>query len=162
MSLITQCSNFFVLFFATGLGSGLIPGLPGTYGSLVGLGIVFLLRPFSFFSLELFTGAIIPFSMIVSHQAAKIFHQADPGKIVIDEIAGLWVTLLFLPRNFSWKAGLIAFLLFRVFDIAKPFPIRLLDQKVKGGIGIVADDLLAGVFAGLLYLLLTRVFHFTF
>jgi phosphatidylglycerophosphatase A len=80
----------------------------------------------------------------------------DPGLIVVDEVVGQWITLAGVT-HLNWKSWLAAFLLFRAFDIAKPFPIRRL-EKLPGGIGIVADDALAGVYAALVLFLMRRLF----
>jgi len=87
-------------------------------------------------------------------QAAEKLGEHDFGGIVWDEIAGLLITMALVP--FSWQALVAGFLLFRLFDIVKPWPIRWADRRVQGGFGIMLDDVLAGVIAGLLLLLLVE------
>ena len=98
------------------------------------------------------------FTSVIGIFAASAFQRAhgtdDDQRIVIDEVAGYFVTLLLVPR--SGAALLLAFVLFRLFDIWKPFPIRLIDRRVGGGFGVMADDLVAGVFAGLILFGLAR------
>ena len=88
------------------------------------------------------------FAIGIASAAEKILKQKDPGQIVIDEIAGLMVTFAGWP--FNLKTALAGFIIFRVFDILKPFPIRILDKRVGGGSGIVLDDVLAGVYGNLI------------
>jgi len=87
------------------------------------------------------------FAIAIASAAEKILKQKDPGQIVIDEIAGLAVTFAGLP--FNLKTVLAGFIIFRAFDILKPFPIRVLEKRVGGGAGVVLDDVLAGVYANL-------------
>lgn len=133
-----------ILFFATGGGVGYLPGAPGTYGTIVALLLYWAvagLAPLHFF---LFTLVFSLFAIWVASLAESFLGNHDSEKIVIDEIAGYLVTVLFLP--FQWKYAITAFVVFRVFDILKPWPIRQIDQKCSGGWGVVADDLLAGLF----------------
>ncbi len=136
-----------VVFLATGGYIGKIPFAPGTMGTIPGLLLCFLLSKIDVFSAVLLGGTFILLSMWIAHRAEKIIGQKDPGCIVIDEIAGIIVSLLWLPFNITYVAA--GFLIFRIFDIIKPYPIRLIDQKLSGGIGIVMDDVVAGVFTNL-------------
>jgi len=95
----------------------------------------------------IFLLALISVSIWIAHGAEKISGQRDPGMIVIDEVCGMAVTLFALPFVPIFVVG--GFALFRVFDIFKPFPIRWFDKNVKGGLGIILDDVIAGVFANL-------------
>jgi len=136
-----------VLILATGFFSGTIPFAPGTFGTLIGLPICFL---FAHFHLGLSVVCVLLFIIIaigVASAAEKILKQKDPAKIVIDEIAGLLVTFVGLP--FNAQTAVFGFIIFRAFDILKPFPIRLLERKVSGGSGVVLDDVLAGIYANL-------------
>jgi phosphatidylglycerophosphatase A len=90
----------------------------------------------------------IVFAVWIANDAEKLLKKKDPGCIVIDEIAGMAVTLFGLPFNLT--TALIGFIIFRILDISKPFPIRALDKRVAGGVGIVIDDVAAGIFANLL------------
>ena len=87
----------------------------------------------------------IALAIWISGAAAKTLQRRDPGCIVIDEIAGMVVTFIGLP--FTLTTAVLGFILFRLLDILKPFPIRTLDQRLSGGLGIVADDVVAGIFA---------------
>ena len=137
-----------VLFVATGFFIGSVPVAPGTFGSLIGLPICFFLSRLNFLQSLIGILVFILFAIGIASAAEKILNQEDPGQIVIDEIAGLMVTLAGLP--FNLKTVLAGFIIFRVFDILKPFPIRILEKRVGGGSGIVLDDILAGVYGNLL------------
>ncbi len=131
--------------FATGLYSGYLPKAPGTWGSLAGL-LLFL--PLRTLPLPVY-GAVVLALLILGISAAgaaeKILDQSDPGVVVIDEIVGILITLFAAPdKPWIWLAG---FLIFRFFDILKPFPIRLIDQRFKGGYGIMFDDVMAGLYS---------------
>lgn len=136
----------FAVFSATGFYTGFIPGMPGTYGTLVALffyWIFFAKLHVSQNFFVIFTGLFTLFSIWAADRAAKVFNQKDPGKIVIDEMAGYFTGVLFLP--FTFKHALAAFVIFRVLDMTKPYPISWLDRRLTGGWGIVLDDIAAGV-----------------
>ena len=137
-----------VLFMATGFFIGTVPFAPGTFGTLIGLPVCFLLSRLHFLQSVICILVFIPFAIWIASAAEKILKQKDPGQIVIDEIAGLMVTFAGLP--FNLKTALAGFIIFRVFDILKPFPIRTLEKKVGGGSGVVLDDVLAGVYGNLI------------
>ena len=137
-----------VLFVATGFFIGSVPVAPGTFGSLIGLPVCFLLSRLNFLQSLICILVFILFAIGIASAAEKILNQKDPGQIVIDEIAGLMVALAGLP--FNLKTVLAGFIIFRVFDILKPFPIRILEKRVGGGSGIVLDDVLAGVYGNLI------------
>ena len=135
------------MVLATGFFTGYIPFAPGTFGSIVGLPLCFLLSKTKLPVAILFILVFIFFAIWISNMAEKILKQNDPGCIVIDEIAGIMVTFLGLPFNtISVAAG---FVIFRFFDILKPFPIRYIERKFAGGTGIVLDDLMAGVYSNI-------------
>ena len=136
-----------VLFVATGFFIGRIPVASGTFGSLIGLPLCFLLSRLNFLQSASVILIFILFAIGIASAAEKILKQKDPGQIVIDEIAGLMVALAGLP--FNLKTVFAGFIVFRVFDILKPFPIRILDTSVKGGSGVVLDDVLAGIYSNL-------------
>ena len=137
---------------ATGFGTGLSPVAPGTVGSLAAV-VMFYLSPFyggrptslhSPFSIIL--GLVVLATFFVGIWAANTIssqEEPDPGYIVWDEFVGMWTTCLFLPKDLLWLAT--AFLVFRMLDVVKPFPIRRL-ERLHGGLGIMADDLLAGIY----------------
>jgi phosphatidylglycerophosphatase A len=136
-----------VFFVATGFLVGTVPFAPGTFGSLIGLPVSFLLSRLSLLNSVICILAFILFAIGIASAAEKIIKQKDPGQIVIDEIAGLMVTLAGVP--FNLKTALAGFVIFRVFDILKPFPIRAIERRVGGGSGIVLDDVLAGIYGNL-------------
>ncbi|MHB8989421.1 MAG: phosphatidylglycerophosphatase A family protein [Desulfobulbia bacterium] len=130
---------------ATGFGAGYLPKAPGTWGTLLALPLHFFLRqlPPNHYALAL--GGIFFIGVITAGQAEKILDRKDPGVIVIDEVIGMLITLIGAPNNpLIWLLG---FLIFRFFDIFKPYPIRIIDQRINGGMGIVLDDVLAGVYS---------------
>lgn len=134
-----------VMWLAAGFGAGLSPRGPGTAGTVVGLLLAMLLDvapPPVFWAATAL--AVLAGSWICG-TAARRLGVHDHGGIVWDEIAGLWLAMLFLPHNLAGYA--LGFILFRFFDIAKPWPICWLDRRVHGGIGIMLDDLLAGLAA---------------
>jgi phosphatidylglycerophosphatase A len=137
-----------VLFVATGFFIGTVPFAPGTFGTLIGLPVCFLLSRLNFLQSVICILVFIPFAIWIASAAEKILRQKDPGQIVIDEIAGLMVTLAGLPFNLT--TVLAGFIIFRVLDILKPFPIRTLEKRVGGGSGVVLDDVLAGVYGNLI------------
>ena len=134
-----------VIFIATGCFSGKSPIAPGTIGSLLGLPLcIFLAKYNLWISIAVITGFIL-FAICIAGEAARLMNSKDPGCIVIDEIAGIMVTFLNLDLNLlNITSG---FFLFRFFDIVKPFPVRYVEKRIKGGAGIVLDDLLAGVYS---------------
>jgi phosphatidylglycerophosphatase A len=131
-------------FLAFGLGSGLAPVAPGTAGSVMGL---LLFMPVLYAPLPVQVVIIVigfVLGVWVSDRVAKHMEVKDPGGIVWDEFVGMWITLLWLPSEI-WL--LPAFLLFRLFDIWKPWPVRVADEKLAGGLGIMLDDVFAGLYA---------------
>ena len=144
--------NKSVIVLATGCFTGYIPFAPGTFGSIVGLPLCFLLSKTKLSVAILFILIFIFFAILISNRAEKILKQNDPGCIVIDEIAGIMVTFLGLP--FNTTSAIAGFAAFRFFDILKPFPIRFMERKTAGGIGIVMDDLAAGIYSNIILRLL--------
>jgi phosphatidylglycerophosphatase A len=140
--------NKTAVFLATGGTVGYIPFAPGTFGSLIGLAFIYLLADIQLWAAVLVAVGLIFFAIWISGAAAKTLKRKDPGCIVIDEIAGMVVTFIGLP--FTLTTVIPGFVLFRILDISKPFPIRMLDQRLSGGLGIVADDVVAGIFANLI------------
>lgn len=134
---------------ATWFGVGLIRGAPGTWGSLAALpcaaGLQLLGGPWL---LAAATGLVALAGLWASGRYAAALADGDPGAVVVDEVAGQWLALVPLPLDLWWYAT--AFALFRLFDIAKPWPIGWLDRNLAGGRGIMADDLAAGLLAGAL------------
>ncbi|MGB5259751.1 MAG: phosphatidylglycerophosphatase A [Gammaproteobacteria bacterium] len=142
-------------FLALGFGSGLVPVGPGTAGTLVAIPVYLLLQPLDLaVYLAVVSMGFLAGIGICAHAARRLGVHDHPG-IVWDEVIGFLVTMTAVPAGWEWVAG--GFVLFRIFDIAKPWPIGWLDRQVHGGLGIMLDDLLAGVFAaavlqGLVYI----------
>ena len=132
-------------FFALGFGSGLAPKAPGTIGTLVGLPLFWLMADFSLISQLLYIFLLFVAGIFVCDKSGKDIGVADHGSIVWDEIVAMMLVLTFTPP--SWLSWLLAFLLFRLFDIWKPFPIRQFDAKLKNGFGVMFDDFLAAIYA---------------
>lgn len=132
-----------VLFLATGFGVGCIPLAPGTFGSILGLPLGFLLAGMAIPVAIAAVAVFIVGAVWIANEAEKQLKQSDPGIIVIDEIAGMAVALIGLPVDLT--IALIGFVIFRILDILKPFPIRFLDQHLNGGWGVVLDDVAAGI-----------------
>ena len=143
------------VFLATGFYVGNIPFASGTFGSLIGLPLCFLLAGIHLAAAIIAALLIIGLAIWIANAAAKTLKRKDPGCIVIDEIAGMVVTLIGLPFNLT--TVVTGFIIFRILDILKPFPIRILDKRVSGGLGIVADDVVAGIFANALMRILLFV-----
>ena len=139
------------LFIAQGFGTGLAPAAPGTFGSLLGIPAYFIIQLFNGQTQIILVAALIAIAVITAHIGARLLQKEDPGSIVIDEIAGQVLTLWGV--EFTLVNIIAGFILFRFFDILKPYPIKILEKKVPGGAGIVADDLMAGVYARIIMLL---------
>ncbi|TSA38446.1 MAG: phosphatidylglycerophosphatase A [Methylococcaceae bacterium] len=134
-----------VLFLAFGFGAGLAKKAPGTWGTLVAVPI-YLLIVQNFYLFSFCTILACCVGVWICGNAAEKLGEHDFSGIVWDEIAGFLVTMLFVPC--SWTAVFMGFIVFRFFDILKPWPISVLDRHVKGGFGIMIDDICAGVFSG--------------
>ena len=150
--------RWLVLTLATGFGTGLSPVAPGTAGSLIGVFLFWYMAP-PYGGWLAYVAATIVFigaAILVSTAAEETYGKKDDGRIVIDEVVGFLVAMLWAPH--SLRAVLVGFLLFRFFDIVKPPPARKL-QALRGGAGIVIDDLLAGVYACLSLHLLRLAWH---
>ena len=143
-----------VHFLALGFGSGLIKPAPGTWGTLSAVPLYLILLMFMNSSSIAYLSIIVVTFLIgvyLCGQTAKDVGVHDHGAIVWDEIVGFLITMAFVPL--TWSNVILGFVLFRFFDIIKPWPIKLLDQHVHGGFGIMIDDVLAGIFAWALLML---------
>lgn len=139
------------LFLAFGFGSGLAKKAPGTFGTLSAIPVYGLFAQANMLVYGLLTLIVTIAGVWICGIAAEKLGEHDFGGIVWDEIAGFLITMWLVP--FAWQNVIAGFILFRFFDILKPWPIKWLDQHVQGGLGIMLDDVLAGVFAGGLLLL---------
>ncbi|MDO5674877.1 MAG: phosphatidylglycerophosphatase A [bacterium] len=136
------------LFIATGAGSGYLPKAPGTWASaltaLCWLAVGTFL-PFHAVPYLLFVAAVFVVGVASAGATEKLLDRPDPSLVVIDEVAGQLIALCAAPTH--PLAALAGFILFRIFDIFKPFPVRWLDQHIHGGLGIMLDDVAAGLYA---------------
>ncbi len=145
-----RAAGFFeklALGFACWFGSGLMPIAPGTWGTLAAVPLVWVLNHFGEFYKGLGLVFLVPMAIWSSGLCERHLGRNDPSEVVVDEVAGFLLTLFLLPLNGLTLS--LGFVLFRFFDIAKPFPIRRVEKKVRGGTGVVLDDLLAGFYANL-------------
>ena len=137
-----------VNFLAFGFGTGLAPFAPGTFGSLPGVLLFWLTMDFGLYVQLGVVVALVVSGIWLCGESARRIGVHDHGGIVWDEIAGMYVTLLAAP--ISVVGWMLAFVLFRLMDIVKPWPIRDLDHRMKGGLGIMLDDLVAALYAAVL------------
>jgi phosphatidylglycerophosphatase A len=138
-----------VVLLATAGGVGYVPMAPGTAGSLVALPLLPVLaglRARSPLAGWLTVAVLLLVALWAADRAERILPGRDHGRIVIDEVAGMVVAGLFVPG--TWGAAVLAFVLFRILDVAKPWPASLVDRHVHSGLGVVGDDVVAGVYAG--------------
>jgi phosphatidylglycerophosphatase A len=141
---------------ASGLGSGLLPFMPGTAGTLVGIPLYLIFSSLAWPLWLLSSVAFAALAWYVADEAERLYHKKDAQCIVIDEIAGLqWTMFLVSPTPVHIAIG---FFLFRLFDITKPYPADLFQDRLPGGMGIVADDLAAGVYGNIVLQLLIHAF----
>ncbi|MDH3738039.1 MAG: phosphatidylglycerophosphatase A [Alphaproteobacteria bacterium] len=148
----TGTPSALVTFIATGGGSGKLPIAPGTWGSLAALPCAALLHMLGgpwLLSLAILLAFVV--GVWASERYAKAIGLGDPGSVVIDEFAGQWLAIL--PVAHDWRYYVVAFLLFRFTDITKPWPCRNA-ERLPGGLGIMLDDIIAGVYAGILTLVI--------
>ena len=135
-----------ILLLASGLGAGFSPYAPGTAGTLVAIPIELLLSSIRFPVYELTILTFFFFSSWIAERAQNHWQKRDDQRIVIDEIMGYFLTMLWIPKTLFFIS--FGFLLFRLLDIVKPFPCRQL-EKVRGGFGVVLDDVFAGIYANI-------------
>ena len=169
--------DYLALALAT-WGVGYFPLAPGTFGSAVGISIYLLVqsasarvlsfaatRGWSVESLESFRttfmllliAALTLVGIWAASRTEKLLGRKDPGIVVVDEVAGQLIAFLFVPFNAGWRVVVVGFIAFRLFDIWKPYPIRRL-ESLESGLGIMADDVLAGIYAAVLLSLVTSIY----
>jgi phosphatidylglycerophosphatase A len=140
--------NRFFLLLSTGFGVGYSPIAPGTLGTLIAIPVYYFLSeiPSPIYEITLIASFFL--SVWISESAEIFFRKKDDQRIVIDEMIGFLITMLWVPKTILFIV--IGFFLFRFFDILKPFPIRHLERRLKGGFGVVLDDVMAGVYANII------------
>jgi phosphatidylglycerophosphatase A len=137
----------FISLLATGFGVGYSPVAPGTLGTLIAIPVYYFLSEIPSPLYEITLIGFFFLSVWVSENAERLFGKKDDQRIVIDEIIGFLITMLWVPKTIRFV--IIGFFLFRFFDILKPFPIRHVEKRFKGGFGVVLDDVAAGVYANI-------------
>lgn len=137
------------ILLATGFYTGYSPFAPGTIGTIIGIPLGFSLSGFSTTSQIVVIVLLFLFFSFISGKAEEILNKKDAPSIVCDEILGFLAAMFLIP--YTIFNIVVMFFLFRFFDILKPFPIRTIDQRLKNGYGIVLDDVIAGVYANLVF-----------
>jgi phosphatidylglycerophosphatase A len=148
-----------IIFIATGAYTGYSPIAPGTAGSVVGLIIgYFFCAPMWLHEPMMFAvifAAILFLACLIAGRAEEIFGEHDSSKIVLDEVLGMIATMFLNPLG--WASLLGGFLIFRLFDIVKPFPASLIDRRMPGGPGVMLDDLVSGIYANIVLRILAHL-----
>lgn len=144
------------MFIATGAYSGYLPKAPGTWGSIVGVALWFGLRKMEIVPYLGIVAVLFVIGTACAGSAEKIVDRGDPGIVVIDEIVGQLIALAAAPAHPA--TALAGFALFRFFDILKPFPVSWFDKHIHGGLGIMLDDVFAGLYALLILQIVWRFF----
>ena len=142
------------LFLATGFGIGLIPITPGTFGSMLGILLFLVLAHLDIpvFWLSLIIVILYFFSYLAVQSILKTIEKSDPREIVIDEVLGMMLVMMTIPPDPKWI--FLAFILFRIFDIFMPWPINQVDSKLKNALGVMLDDFIAALYAGIIILVI--------
>jgi len=143
-------------FLAFGFGFGLAPVAPGTFGTLVAIPIYYLLMGLPVWAYIAIVVALFLFGIFLCETTSNNLKVHDHSGIVWDEIVGYLITMIAAPQGWQWV--LIGFILFRFFDILKPWPIKMIDARIKGGFGIMFDDVVAGFFGFIIIQLIILVY----
>ena len=146
--------NFLVKTISTFFFVGYLPLIPGTFGSIAGIGIFYLLNGISWPGYFLFIFCLMALGLLTSGRMEKLLNKKDPGCVVIDEVMGMLIALSFLPPE--PKIIILAFLMFRILDTLKPYPAGRL-QNMHGAVGVMGDDLVAGVYANIVLQVILRL-----
>lgn len=125
---------------------GYLPLIPGTFGSLAGVGLFYLVGQSNSFVYFLSLVVVILLGLSLSGGAEKLFNKKDPSRVVIDEVAGMLIALAFMPLDL--RIIVLGFILFRIFDTIKPYPADKI-QNLHGAVGIMADDIIAGIYTNI-------------
>jgi len=148
--------NFFYKLISTFFYVGYLPFFPGTFASIVGLFLFYLMKDNIFIYVSV-TLVLMILGLLSAGKAEKIFNRKDAGCIVIDEVSGMLLALIFIP--YSIKLAIIAFVLFRILDGLKPYPAGLF-QNLKGSLGIMSDDIVAGLYTNIILQVALRLASF--
>jgi len=143
-------------FLAFGFGFGLAPVAPGTFGTLVAIPIYYLLMGLPVWAYIAIVVALFLFGIFLCETTSNNLKVHDHSGIVWDEIVGYLITMIAAPRGWQWM--ILGFILFRFFDILKPWPIKMIDARIKGGFGIMFDDVVAGFFGLIIIQLIVLVY----
>jgi len=143
-------------FTAFGFGSGAAPFAPGTFGTLAAVVLYLPLQYLHWFSYLLVVIVAFVVGVLICERTSKDIGVHDHGGIVWDEFVGYWLTMLLAPQGWEW--ALVGFVLFRFFDVLKPWPVKWADRRVAGGFGIMVDDLLAGIYAWVILQVIVRLY----
>ena len=130
------------VFLATGFGAGFTPKAPGTVGTLLSMPLFIVLAYWHWAVSAAVLIVMFGAGVVICDRAAAILRLKDPGSIVWDEFVGMWIAMLWIPGLY-WLP--VAFVVFRLFDILKPWPVGWADRELEGGLGIMVDDVLAGL-----------------
>ena len=148
--------NYFISLLATGFGVGYSPIAPGTLGTLIAIPVYYFLSEIPSPLYEITLVGFFFLAVWISENAEIFFGKKDDQRIVIDEMMGFLIAMLWIPKTIRFV--IIGFFLFRFFDILKPFPIRRLEKKFKGGFGVVLDDVVAGVYGNIILQIISYYF----
>jgi len=140
--------NKLIKMFATFFYSGCFPKAPGTVGTLATIPLWYLLAHLSILPYMVVVFILSIFGILVAQAYEGVVQKHDSKEIVIDEVVGFLITMTWLPL--TWQSAVFGFVLFRFFDILKPPPIRQLDQKIGGGVGVMVDDIAAGIICNII------------
>jgi phosphatidylglycerophosphatase A len=143
-----------VHFLAYGFGTGLAPFAPGTFGSLIGVALFWFMAPLGAGTYAGIVIVLFVAGIFICGQTARDFGELDPGFIVFDEVVGFMVAMYLMPKEWRWIAA--GFIIYRIFDIWKPIPIHIVEEKLTLGTAIMADDVIAGIYT-LLVLQIARL-----
>ncbi|MFV9989116.1 MAG: phosphatidylglycerophosphatase A [Coxiella endosymbiont of Dermacentor nuttalli] len=145
-----------VEFVSCGFGVGAMPWMPGTFGTMLGVVFYFFLSQFSLFTYSIITFILFMFGVIICDITNRHFGTFDHPATVWDEVVGFLFVMIAIPK--IWYFILMGFILFRTFDIWKPCPIRWLERNIKGGFGVMIDDIMAALYAWITLNIIVNVF----
>lgn len=150
-----KAGDFLVKASSTIFFVGYLPLVPGTFGSIAGVGLYYLLKGVPLTTYFLFIAGIIALGLVTSGRMEKLLNKKDPGCIVIDEVSGMLIALSFMPNDF--KIIFLTFLIFRILDTLKPYPAARLQNR-HGALGVMGDDLIAGIYTNIVLLLVLKLY----